>query len=178
MIKLYQTKKLKGHLSNSFYQDLPDASGQETDPILSWYGDIFYINRKMNLIFTNELTKFSILILKYKKSDHPDFAATFRQYLAFTMRLHSLDPEKYLEHTDSFGLNTKSNRSPIAHLSRLKIDFTPTLHFEYNYIETEPLWIKYTQAFNSFYTSYPGRKSYYEPAEVMKDELEKRGLLR
>jgi hypothetical protein len=65
----------------------------ETDPIFSWYGDIFYINRKMNLIFTNELTKFSILILKYKKSEHPDFAATFCQYLAFTLRLHSIDPE-------------------------------------------------------------------------------------
>ena len=177
MIKIYQTKKLDGHLSTSFCQNLPEVSGQETDPIFHWYGDIFYINRKRNLLFTNELTKFSILILKYKKSDHPDFAATFRQYLAFTMRLHDMDPEKYLAQTDSFGLNTKANKSPIAHLSRLKIDFTPTLHFEYPYIETEPLWIKYTRSMNTYLTSYPGRKSYYEPAAVMKEELEKRGLL-
>jgi hypothetical protein len=124
MIKLYQTKKLNGHLSNSFFQNLPDVSGQETDPIFSWYGDIFYINRKMNLLFTNELTKFSILIIKYKKSEHPDFTATFRHHLAFTLGLHSIDPEKYLAHTNAFGLNTKANRSPIAHLSRLKMDVT------------------------------------------------------
>jgi hypothetical protein len=176
MIKLYQTKKLDGYLSEFFYQNLADVSKEETDPIFSWYGDIFHINRKMNLIFTNELTKFSILILKYRKSEHPDFAATFRQYLAFTMRLHSMDPEKYLDHTDAFGLNTKANRSPIAHLSRLKMDFIPSLKMEYDHIETEPLWIHYSQSMNTYLTSYPGRKSYYQPATVMKEEMVMRGL--
>ncbi len=131
----------------------------------------------MNIIFTNEVTKFSILIIKYRKSDHPDFAATFRQYLAFTMRLHSMDPEKYLAHTDAFGLNTKSSRSPIAHLSRLKMDFTPALKRDYDELETEPLWIEYTRSMNTYITTYPGRKSYYEPAEVMKEELKKRELI-
>ena len=176
MIKLYQTKKLNGHLSKAFYQNLPDVSGQETDPIFSWYGDIFHINRKMNVIFTNELTKFSILILKYKKSEHPDFAGIFRQYLAFTMRLHNMEPQKYLEHTDAFGLNSKANRSPIAHLSRLKMDITPTLKLEYDQMETEPLWIEYTRALNTYLTTFPNRKDYFEPADVMKEELTKRGL--
>lgn len=178
MITLYQTKKLDGHLSPHFYQNQPEVAGQEmVDPIFSWYGDLFYINRKMNLIFTNELTKFSILVLRYRKSDHPDFAATFREYLAFTMRLHRMEPEKYLDQTDTFGLNNRANRSPIAHLSRLKIDFTPTLKMEYDHNETEPLWIEYTQSMNTYLTTYPGRKNYYEPAELMKEELEKRGLL-
>ena len=177
MIRLYQTKKLNGHLSTHFYKDLPEVSRQETDPIFSWYGDIFYINRKMNLIFTNELTKFSILIIKYRKSDHKDFAATFRQYLTFTMRLHGMDPEKYLGHTDTFGLNTKANRSPVAHLSRLKMDFTPPLKRDYDHIETEPLWIDYTRSMNTYLTTYPGRKSYFEPADVMKEELDRRRLL-
>lgn len=177
MIKLYQTKKLNGHLYNSFYQNLPEDSGQETDPIFSWYGDILYINRKINLIFTNELTKFSFLILKYRKSDHPDFAVSFRQYLAFTMRLHGMEPEKYQVHTESFCLNTKANRSPVAHLSRLKMDFTPSLKIKYDLIETEPLWIDYTRSMNTYLTTYPGRKSYFEPAEVMKEELERRRLL-
>ena len=177
MIKLYQTKKLSGQLSNSFYQNQPDVSGQETDPIFSWYGDIFYINRKRNILFTNELTKFSILILKYKKSEHPDFTATFRQYLSFTMRLHDMNPEKYLEHTDTFGLNTKSNRSPIAHLSRLKIDFTPTLKLEYDQMATEPLWIDYTRSMNTYLTTFPNRKGYSEPVKIMKEELGQRQLL-
>ena len=177
MIKLYQTKKLNGHLSNAFYQNIPDVSGQETDPIFSWYGDIFHINRKMNVIFTNELTKFSILVLKYKKSEHLDFAATFRQYLAFTLQFHSIDPEKYLAQTDSFGLNTMAKKSPIAHLSRLKMDFTPTLKMEYDQIETEPLWIDYTKSMNTYLTTFPNRKGYFEPAKLMKEELERRGLL-
>ena len=177
MIRLYQTKKLNGHLSSQFYQNQSDVSDQETDPVFSWYGDLFYINRKMNLIFTNELTKFSIFILRYRKSEHPDFAATFRQYLTFTMRLHDMDPEKYVVYTDSFCLNSKANRSPIAHLSRLKMDFTPSLKRDYDQIETEPLWMDYTRSMNTYLTTYPGRKSYFEPAEVMKEELKKQGLV-
>jgi hypothetical protein len=177
MIKLYQTKKLNGHLSPLSYQELPEESGQETDPIFSWYGDIFYINRKMNLIFTNELAKFSILILKYKKSEHQDFTASFRQYLAFTMHLYSIDPQKYLAQTGSFGLNTKANKSPIAHLSRLKMNFTPTLKMEYDQMKTEPLWIDYSRSMNTYLTTFPNRKGYSEPAKLMKEELEKRELL-
>lgn len=177
MINLYQTKNLNGHLSTQFYKDLQEVSGQETDPIFSWYGDILYINRKMNLIFTNELTKFSILILKYRKSDHKDFAASFRQYLAFTMRLHGMEPEKYLVHTESFCLNTKANRSPVAHLSRLKMDFTPSLKWDYDHFETEPLWIECTRSMGTYLTTHPGRKSYFEPADVMKEELDRRRLL-
>lgn len=64
----------------------------------------------MHLIFTNELTKFSVLILRYQKSEHPDFAATFRQYLAFTLRLHGIDPEKYLAHTNALGLNINAEK--------------------------------------------------------------------
>ncbi|GAA4443430.1 hypothetical protein GCM10023188_44190 [Pontibacter saemangeumensis] len=177
MIQLYQTKKLRGHLSASFCQALPDVSTVEMDPLFSWYGDLFFLNRKANLIFTNGLTKFSILLLGYRKSEHPDFAATFRGCLARTLQLHHIHPGPYLEQAAAFGQNTKSSRSPLAHLSRLQIDFVPSLKAHESLQEKEALWRQYAYDFNTYLTSFPGSKGYAAPARVMKETLEQRQLL-
>lgn len=74
-------------------------------------------------------------------------------------------------------MNTKGSRSPIAPLSRLKMDVTPTLKMEYEQVETESMWIEYTRMLNTYLTTYPNRKDYFGLAEVMKEELAKRALL-
>jgi len=177
MIKLYQTKKLSGHLSNLFCQTLPDISTVEMDPLFSWYGDMFSLNRKVNLIFTNELTKFSFLLLGYRKSEHPDFAAAFRYYLACTLKLHNIYSVPYLVQTAAFGKNTKSNKSPLAHISRFKIDFVPSLKTWDALLEKQEPGQQYAYDFNTCLTSYPWSKGYATPAQVMREALENRQLL-
>lgn len=127
--------------------------------------------------FTNELTKFSFLLLGYKKSERPDFAATFRYYLARTLKLHNINSAPYLEQAAEFGRNTKSSRSPLAHISRLKIDFAPSLKLHYGLQGKEELWQRYSNEFNTYLTSYPKRKGYATPAQEMRGALEKRQLL-
>ncbi|MBF9255644.1 hypothetical protein I2I11_20270 [Pontibacter sp. 172403-2] len=177
MIKLYQTKRLSGNLSPSFCRALPDVSAEAADPLLSWYGDMFFLARKANLLFTNELTKFSFPLLGYRKAEHPDFAATFRACLARTLQLHGIPPGAYLEQAAEFGRNAKSNRSPLAHISRLKIDFVPSLKAQAGFMGKEGLWRRCACDFNTFLTSYPGGTGYAAPAEMMREELEKRQLL-
>lgn len=177
MIKLYQTKKLDGYLSQYFYQGCQDLTKKKVDPIFSWFADVFYVNRKKNIIITNESSKFSFLILNYKTREHWNFAGSFCEYLDYAMRVNNLDPYPYLTAFESFGICYKSNKSALAHISRFKIDLVPLMKGNYHNLHPSEKLGYYNQIINTYNTSFKGKKGYHQPVDVWREELLRMELL-
>lgn len=125
MLALYQTQNLNGYLDETFYDFSPYIGKQKTDPFYTWYADIFFLNRKKQIVLTNALTKFTFHIFNYSKSQFPRFETAFGFYFYFALGMYDLDPGPYMDSADGFVLTSRINRSALAHLSWLKRQHVP-----------------------------------------------------
>jgi len=77
MTHIYCSNKLEPFIGKvePLPKDLPD------NHFGSWNGHVFSIERRKNLIFTNDKTAYSFLLLDVVKKDIKDFRAVFREHL-------------------------------------------------------------------------------------------------
>ena len=70
-----------------------------------WYGNLIWVDRRKNLVFTDAQTLFSFLIPDVKKRDCSEFGELFRSHLGAALERQQLDPAQFLPrpHSISFG---------------------------------------------------------------------------
>jgi hypothetical protein len=177
MLTLYVTNNLDGYTGNAFY-DYTQQVNSNDDPFGSWYGDLFFVNRRKRLIFTNELTKFSFLVLNYQVRKDVFLWGVFSEHFEYAARNFGINPAPYLKAYDDIGWNTKSNKSCLAHISRLKEEIIPLLNCNYYKLAEHEQQGYFNQIINERLTTYKGEKGYFRPLDVFKEELDKRKLFK
>ncbi|MBT0810392.1 hypothetical protein KIH41_03770 [Litoribacter ruber] len=177
IVSLYFSKKLKGMIGTEFFDMATVPEDNITDEFYRWYGDIFYVNRKKYLIFSNGLTKFSFVIPDFRVEKKSSFFRKFCHYLTEALKHHNHDPEIYSGSWEFFSHDTIVNRSAMAHLSQLKDMCEHVIKIEHYLIEKKEELEYLNHYVNNWITTYKDKKGYHKPKEVFVEELEKRGLL-
>jgi len=77
MTHIYCTKKMESFLGTVE----PVSIDMETTNLGNWNGHLFTIDRRKNLIFTNDKTAYSFVLLDVVKKDVKDFGTMFRESL-------------------------------------------------------------------------------------------------
>jgi hypothetical protein len=174
ILDFYQSKNLDGHLDEWFYPECLPSSDLK-NPFSNWYADIFYVHRKKCLIISNELTKFTFFILGYSKNHDSNFGESFSKNLWLALSIFDLDPASYIDQIEDFAINTKSNKSIIAHISRLKEEYHPSIVGDYLNLPFEDQQVLYNKSVNEIPTTFNKKSDYLYPRRCMYEEYEKRG---
>jgi hypothetical protein len=75
-----------------------------------WYGNLIWVDRRKNLVFTDAATLFSFLIPDVKKRDWADFGKLFRSHLDGALKRQQLDPADLLTQSDSISFGRTRDR--------------------------------------------------------------------
>ncbi len=167
-IHLYQSKKVQRYLDNNIY-DIKEPVREQIDPLLIWYVDVFFIQRKRYLIIANPLTKFTFFIFRYSKKSHPNFLQAFKNNLSSTLRAKEINPQKYLEKCDVLIPLLETNKSASAHLSSTKVDYKDMIATRWHKVYPPDDELFYNQlitdnlvSFDKRDYDYPARKFHHE----------------
>ncbi|KEO75849.1 DUF6933 domain-containing protein [Anditalea andensis] len=174
---LYFSKKLNPFIGKEFFNLASQVNEPIADEFYLWYGDVFDVNRKKYLIFSNGLTKFSFVVLDYRVDKKTNFYNTFSTYLSHSLRHNGFNPDIYFENIEFYTHNSQTSRSAMSHLSQLKDLCAEVIAVE-DYILYKKEELEYLNHYvNSWITSYKDRKGYHEPNQVFKEECVNRGML-
>jgi len=161
MTRIFCSKKLHGLIDNIDNQLPTDCL---TRSLNDWNGQLFFTDRKKTLIFVNNLTCYSILIIDFKKKDLKKINSIFKQRLKDQLlhdkiSLNSQDFDKIFEPIDLLFFKTNNDRKIIGNMSDLIYQFKGMR--EENYTHVDSMDIK---TVNGYLNNIP----YNNPTEAKK----------
>lgn len=157
------------YLGASIY-DAKEPVKEQIDPLLIWYVDVFFIQRKRYLIIANPLTKFTFFIFRYSKKSHPNFFEAFKEKLSYTLKVKDIHPEKYMERCDKIIPVIETNRSVTAHLNQVKIDYKDMIDSRWHNIYPPEDEAFYNTIISDYIITY-GKRDYDFPIRKFHHEL-------
>jgi hypothetical protein len=176
MTRIFCSKKLHSVIENINHQ-LPENS--LTRSLNDWNGQLFFIDRKKILIFVNNLTNYSILIIGFKKKDLSNINNIFRQRLKNQL-LHDkilFDSQSFddiFEPIDLKFFKTNNDRRIIGNMSDLIYQFKGMREINYSHIDNMDI-----ETVNGYLNDIPYNKPTEEkkilsfPRENMIQEINK-----
>ena len=138
MTRVFCSKKLYSlfdHIDNHLPADCMTRS------LNNWNAQLFYTDRKKNMIFINNLTCYSIFILDLKKKDLPNISHIFKQRLKVQLQqdkivLTSSEFDKIFEPVDMKFFKTNNDRKIIGTMSDLIYQFKGIRADNYTHIDS------------------------------------------
>ncbi len=103
-----------------FPSTTPKVTVGEIHPLYCWYGDVYLYNRQKYLIFTNSLTRVSLMIGPYSVDKKEHFSRTFA--LALKQKLSTIiqDSDAYFEKIEGDGWIAQPDKGATAFVNRIK----------------------------------------------------------
>lgn len=137
MTRVFCSKKLNGLFDNI---DTHLPSDCMTRSLNNWNAQLFYTDRKKNMIFINNLTCYSVIIIDFKKKDLPNITHIFKQRLQVQLQqdkivLTSKEFDKIFEPIDMKLFKTNNDRKIIGTMSDLIYQFKGIRADNYTHID-------------------------------------------
>ncbi len=133
-MNLHCTKKLFEQLSISRFEGGETSDSTQEDPLLNWHANIVTIQRKQNLVFINDATRYAVFIPCVIKSDLNRLAILFQDVFINSLLKAGLASElvekaaSYLHDTE-MKLDTECSRSVQGTMRLVVSDVEITLSY-------------------------------------------------
>lgn len=133
-MNLHCTKKLFEQLSISRFEGGETSDSPQADPLLNWHANIVTIQRKQNLVFINDATRYAVFIPCVTKSDLNRLSILFQDVFINSLLKAGLSSELvekaalYLHDTE-MKLDTECSRSVQGTMRLVVSDVEITLSY-------------------------------------------------
>ncbi|WP_240219786.1 DUF6933 domain-containing protein [Rheinheimera hassiensis] len=133
-VNLHCTKKLFEQLSISRFGAGETCSTAQANPLLNWHANIVTIQRKQNLVFINDATRYAVFILCVLKSDLSRLSILFQDVFINSLMKAGLSSELvekaalYLQDAE-VSLDTECSRSVQGTMRLMVSDVEITLSY-------------------------------------------------
>lgn len=133
-MNIHCTKKLFEQLSISRSEEGETSASTQTDPLLNWHANIVTIQRKQNLVFINDATRYAVFIPCVTKSDLNRLPILFQDVFINSLLKAGLSSELvekaalYLQDTE-MKLDTECSRSVQGTMRLVVSDVEITLSY-------------------------------------------------
>lgn len=154
------------------FSSTPKVQVEKIHPLYRWYGDVYIYNRQKYLIFTNSLTRVSMMMGPYAVNNKEHFILTFS--LALKQKLSTIiqDADTYFEKIEGNGWISQPDRGATSFLNRAKDDLNYSK--EYWRLMDDKIMIlpdDFDTMYERYITSIKGK--YFYPEEKFREEWER-----
>jgi hypothetical protein len=147
----------------------PAVYPESTEGLGNWYANLFRIERRKCVLFTNEKTFYSFVVLKVLKKDLNNIKEVFLNHLVSNFRFEEFPPEMVnREEYRDIGFAKTASRSILGSMNELRFQFEYDIYREGGIDNINQL-----EANHQLNRNIMGALKYGCPVDAMRDFLQK-----